>query len=347
MSFDADVQLQGDAIREALHRSHEGADALSRTINQLAADSQRVIVVGMGSSLSASHFAVSRITRSRPAELAEAGELLHYGTAGIEPGTLLVLVSQSGRSAETLALARLAQREGNARIVAVTNDPLSPLAVIADFVLPILAGAEAAVATKTFMNTFVAMQALADILANDSEHYIAASIRLGLADVIDDLVSSSEIAELAATRLAACSSLIVVGRGPALGSAEYGALVIAETAATHAEAMPGGTFRHGPIEMLGPDLGLIVLAPQGKTRELGVKLALDACDAGSPTWLIGDTTGISGHPELTLSQLPMLQEEYAPLPLCVPIQQFAASLARLKGREPGDLLSATKVTEVQ
>ncbi len=65
-----------------------------------------------------------------------------------------------------------------------------------------------------------------------------------------------------------CSALVVVGRGPALSAADYGALILKETAAIAAECLAGGSFRHGPLEVAGAAVGVVVLAPTGPTSGL-------------------------------------------------------------------------------
>lgn len=347
MTFEADVRAQGEALRSAVDAHLLGGETLARSVERLASDAPRIFVSGMGSSISAAELAVQRIAEQRPAELAEAGELLHYGMGRIERGSLVVLVSQSGRSAETLELGRQLRTTNAANLIAVTNEIASPVASLSDIVVPIHAGVESAVATKTFMNTFIALQLLADIITADSSPYVTGTLGATLGSAIDSIAVSNDRAQQAAQMLLDCSSLVIVGRGPALASARYGALIVAETAATHAEAMPGGSFRHGPLEMVGTGLGVIILAPTGPTRELAIRLALETSANGSPTWLIGDVAEIGNNPFLLVSSLPPVREPLWTLPLVVPLQQFASALAVLKGRVPGVLLSATKVTEVQ
>ena len=102
--------------------------------------------------------------RCLPADVREAGELLHYGMGAIRPDALVVLVSQSGRSVETVAVAARLRAAGHPRIVVVTNDEASPMASAADVVLPMLAGDEATVATKTWVTTFSVLGLLARAL---------------------------------------------------------------------------------------------------------------------------------------------------------------------------------------
>src|SRR5262245_471305 len=94
-----------------------------------------------------------------PAQAVEAAELVFYSRALLRGGGPLVFVSQSGASAEIAAVA--GELPAEAALIAVTNDPDSPLARRAQLVLPILAGAESGVATKTYLNTLAALWLLA------------------------------------------------------------------------------------------------------------------------------------------------------------------------------------------
>lgn len=346
--FEQDIADQGEALRRvAGHYTADGAPTLA-AVRSLAAGAPMVVLTGMGSSLSAAGPAAARIVGRLPAVATEAGELLHYGLDAVPPGALVVLVSQSGRSAETLAVAQRLHARGDVQVVAVTNDPDGPVAALAARTLPILAGSEATVATKTFMATFAVLDLLADAIGAAPDAFLADRLR-EVAAVVDAVTASSDIAGAAGAAMAACASISVVGRGPGVAAADYGALILKETAALPAEALPGGSFRHGPLEICGPKVGLVVLAPSGPTRELSVRLALDASVLGSPTWLIGDQAGdLPGETErLCVLRLPAVSERYVPLTMSVPIQRLAADLAHRRGRVPGELLRSRKVTDIE
>lgn len=343
--FEHDIADQAAALeRVAAYYAGAGLASLDAAA-RLAADASEVLLIGMGSSLSASMPAAATIGTCLPASVREAGELLHYGMDPIRPGTLAVLVSQSGRSVETVAVAERLRASGQPRIIAVTNDPASPMAAHSDLVLPILAGDEATVATKTWTTTFAVLRLLAGALVGvpASNRRISAATIEALARI----VAVPDVADAAAEAMRACVAVTVVGRGPALAAADYGALIVKETAAMPAECLAGGSFRHGPLEIAGPDVGIVVLAPSGLTRELCIGLAHDTAALGSPTWLLVDTTaGVPGTSErLQVTTLPAVEEADTPLTMSVPIQRLAASLARGRGRVPGILVRSQKVTD--
>lgn len=348
-SFEADVLSQGTALRRV--RTYYGRDGIAalRAMEALGRAASEIVFTGMGSSLSAARPAAHRLAPHRPTRVWEAAELLHYGLDAIPADALVVLVSQSGRSVETLAVGEALRRRTGACLVSVTNDPSSPMAVISDVTLPILAGEEATVSTKTWMTTFAVLDAVAETLAAGQGREALATIPDDLPDVIQGIADQRGIASRAAAALAGCDSLVLVARGPALAAADYGALIIKETAGCAAEAMAGGSFRHGPLEIAGPAISLVVLAPQGRTRDLCLRLAVETAQLGSPTWLIGGDAGsLPGETaQLLVTRLPDVPEAFAPLTLSVPLQWLAAELATRRGRQPGVLLRSRKVTDIE
>jgi glucosamine--fructose-6-phosphate aminotransferase (isomerizing) len=349
-AFERDIAAQPEALRGALAYYAAGGIALLDAARGHATAATRVLLVGMGSSLSAAVPAADRMARHRPAFACEAGELLHYGLADVSDDSLVVLVSQSGRSVETLAVGEQLQRRGHRRLIAVTNDTASPLAAVCSLTLPILAGEEATVSTKTFVTTFVVLHALVGALAPEGDTAGSGSrFPPGLADAMAVAVEQESAPVAVAEAMRDCVSVSLIARGPSVAAADYGALIMKETVAMPCEAFSGGSFRHGPLETAGPRVGIVVLAPGGRTQHLGTRLARETSQLGSPTWLIGDDAA-ELPPEtdrLRVMTLPAVDEAFAPLLSSVPIQRLAAALARQRGRVPGILLRSSKVTETE
>lgn len=344
-AFELDIGAQAEALhRVSGHYLTAGAASLDAA-RVAAHGASGVLLVGMGSSRAASLAVATTIGARWATQVHEAGELLHYGMHTVDPDALVVLVSQSGRSFETVAVGERLRDAGHRRIIAVTNDPLSPLARLAHVLLPIEAGDEATVSTKTWTTSFAVLTMLAATLTYDAEAVsvvpdpVLAAVRAAC--------SAERLADDVADLLGTCAGLVVVARGPALAAADYGALILKETTAMPVECLAGGSFRHGPFELIGPGVGVIVLAPRGLTRELGVGLAQETAALGSPTWLISDDSGPLPEPagRLSVTALPQVSEVWSALTLGVPLQRLAACLARTRGREPGVLLRSLKVTD--
>lgn len=345
--FVADIRAQGAVLGRTLEAYRDPPDQTVRRAMALADTSSPVIFTGMGSSLSAVRPAAARMTAlGRLAVAQEAGELLHYGVGALPRSSVVVLASQSGRSAETLRLGQHLRRSIPSRIVAIVNDVASPIGRLADVVLPMYAEEEATVATKTFIATFVVAHALADTCVGVPDRLVDAALACELPLRLTEVGARSELASEAASLFRETEAFVIVGRGPSFAAANYAALMLKETVAIPAEAILGGSLRHGPIEIACPRVGVIVLAPDGPTKALSVRLAFDTASLGSPTWLLTSSTPDVDPmaDRLVATLLPEVSEALAALLYIVPIQHLAVQLAATRGREPGVLLHAEKVT---
>ncbi len=343
MGFIDDVSAQPAVLRELVsaYRGTLAAD-LDRAAGLVAAaQDQPLVVTGMGSSLSAGR-TLDRSTRQ--VILEDAGELLHYGIGAAAAAGAVIAVSQSGRSYETVAVVeRLRALGAQAPVIAVCNDPASPLAGMADVALPMLAGTEANVATKTYV---AAIAVLLMLQRGACDAALASDLLAAAAEM--ERLNASDAAGEVCRRMAGCRAVVFVGRGPGLGAAAYAALTSKESAAIPTEALAGGAFRHGPMELAGPGAGIVVVAPDGPTSGLATSLAVETAELGSPTWLIGGgvaDAGVALPDGLHHTPLAPLPEALAALAAVVPLQHLAAGLARFVGREPGRTLVASKVTD--
>jgi glutamine---fructose-6-phosphate transaminase (isomerizing) len=342
MAFIDDVRAQPAVLRGVVE-AYAGAERprLDRALRLLAAEADRpLLVIGMGSSLTA-----GRALAGLPGRLVileDAGELLHYGLGVASRVGVVVAVSQSGRSYETVAAVERIRVATRIPVIALVNDLDSPLARAADVALPLLAGAEANVATRTYVAAVAILLMLRD--GGLTDRLVRDLART--ADAMEALADSGA-AEAAAAHLAGCTTLVMLGRGPSLASAYYMALTTKECSAIPAEPLSGGAFRHGPLEIAGPATGIVVFAPSGPTEALGAGIAGETADLGSPTWLLTERPeGPDARPGLLVTRLPGgLPETLGALASIVPVQLAAAELARAAGREPGVTRIATKVTD--
>jgi glucosamine--fructose-6-phosphate aminotransferase (isomerizing) len=345
--FLADVRSQSDVVRGVL-ASYRGPleaqlGAAARIVGRRDGGSV-VLAIGMGSSLAAAR-ALTFILPSRPMVLAEdAGEVLHYGLEAAAAATAVVAISQSGRSIETVRAVAEIRRRTATPVVVVTNDPTSPLAELGHVVLPMLAGQEIAVSTKTYVASLVVLLLFAERLRpgiiREADVDLAAD---WMAHAVDEDASA-----LLATELSERRGLFILGRGPSLSAAEYAALIIKEMAALPAEAMSGGAFRHGPLEVTLSDVGVVILAPAGRTADLGARLAVEIAERGRAVWLLTDperARTLRAPSSLRLASVPPVPEALAPLATVVPLQLLAAHLAEARGRRAGAMVLVSKTTE--
>jgi glucosamine--fructose-6-phosphate aminotransferase (isomerizing) len=280
------------------------------------------------------------VERRLPAWWVDASELLHYAEHLVDERTLLWLTSQSGESVEVVELLHALPGSRRPTVVGLTNAPESTLAREADVVIDLHAGAEHAVSTRTFVNTLGAFR-----LALAADVHDSVAELQGTAAALDTWTSSLAASVIGARELlAATSSLVVVGRGPSLAAARAGALTIKEAAKTHAEALGAGAFRHGPVELAGPGVTVVVLAGDERAEPLNRALAVDLVGYGSTVLWIGaePPAGTSQLPSPGVdSALARLVSEIAALQVC------SLALAELRGLEAGVFRFATKVTTVQ
>ena len=350
--FYADISAQPDLIRALVSAAADGgglAGELQGAAALIGGRERPIVLTGMGSSLHAARTSLARFAGiGRSVSALDAGELLHFGLDGLRPDAVIVAISQSGRSAETVALAaRLRDADPQRTIVGLVNDPGGGLTEAVSTSIGMRAGAESTIATRTFLASAVILQLLADQLGGTR----AAQLALGsLATALDALVADPSFEDAAATLLAPVRSIELVGRGPTLGLAHYGALTIKETAAIPAEGLSGGAFRHGPLELVDAPSGAIVLIPRGPTSSLAVRLVRGIVADGWPTWAIGqpaDVRELEPRDGLVVSAVRRVDEPLAALALTVPLQRLAGRLAEQRGRVAGVLLHGSKVTDVE
>ena len=135
---------------------------------------------------------------------------------------------------------------------------------------------------------------------------------------------------------------MILGRGAARAAAEMGALTLKEAVGMPVESLQTAQFRHGPLELAGPDLAAIVLATEAETGELDRSLGADLASLGAAVLLV--TTG-GPAPAGTMSiPIGSLDRLLSPAAAVVPAQLLAWRLSVERGRSPGSYVHASKVT---
>ena len=345
--FLSEIREQPQAIRAAAAGLTGQSESLAR-LAEMAAAGPPLILTGMGSSFDACLCTASALARHGLLSTSiNSAELLHFRLDALGPEAILVAISQSGNSIELVRIAEaLATRGRRPRLVSITNGLDNPLARAADIKLDTCAGEERGPSTKTFAATFVVVQALVAALAGSAS---AEEICASAAADAERAAAAAEallrdprgLAERMHAALAGRPYLVVVGRGTARAAAEMAGLVLKEAAQVQAESLDTGEFRHGPLELAGPDLALAVIATEERTRALDLGLAAEVAASGAATVVIA-TDG----PELPPGSIAVAPVEpiLAPAVTVIPLQLLAWRIAREKGRIPGRFTLATKVT---
>ncbi|MBC8041372.1 MAG: SIS domain-containing protein [Opitutaceae bacterium] len=343
------ARLNGPYLNDLLDQPRAVATTLAGMPNDLAPprvwlDRHRVVLTGMGSSLHALNpLQLRLVAAGHTALLVETAELVHSQSALLDPRSLVVAVSQSGRSAETVQLLDLIANiapSGRPHVIGVTNTADSPLALRADALIQLRAGPEFSVSCKTYLATIVGLEWLGALLLGADLRALGAALA-PTPDAISTYLAAwpAHVRELAAF-LAPARSIFLTGRGTSLAAVGAGALILKESTRMHAEGMSAPSFRHGPLEMTGPELALLAFEGEAATADLNRRLVVDVRAAGGLAALIGPSA------ELSAFRLPTLAPEVRPLFEMLAAQMVSLALALLRDREPGRFERATKVTIV-
>ncbi len=265
-----EIHEQGSAVSETLSQWRASGAFTEALADERLRDVSRIIVVACGTSYHAGlagRLAIERWARI-PVEVEIASEF-RYCEPIVGPGTLVLGITQSGETADTLAAMRLARARG-ATVIAVTNAAGSQATREADAVLFTRAGIEMGVAaTKTFVSQVVLLYALALRLAASSGTLseqrlseLRSELKL-LPDRIDDVVASVDegVRELA-ERLAWSPFFLYLGRLSGVPVALEGALKLKEISYVPTDAYAAGEMKHGPIALLGPDTPVVCVATE-------------------------------------------------------------------------------------
>ncbi|MEH2078274.1 MAG: glutamine--fructose-6-phosphate transaminase (isomerizing) [Nostoc sp.] len=286
-------------------------------------------------------------------QLAEISTQVHYASeyryapSPVTANTLIIGVTQSGETADTLAALGMEKerRQGKepkyqARLLGITNRPESSLGDMVSHVISTLAGIEIGVAaTKTFTAQLMAFYALALDLAarrqtvsKDTLEKIINGLRQIPKEIEATLASQESLTEQLAHEFAETKDFIFIGRGINFPIALEGALKLKEISYIHAEGYPAGEMKHGPIALLDAKVPVVAIAIPGSVYEKVISNAQEAKARDSR--LIGVTPVNDGEAaEIFNDLLPIshVEELLSPILTVVPLQLLAYHIAARRG----------------
>lgn len=350
----ADILSQPQALRLALKScDFSSLEPLRKDLD--GGRYGRLILSGMGASFYGLYPAWLRLASAGlPSLWVDTAELIHHAPALLDGATLLWVASQSGRSAEVVSLVRLAGQRRVAALLALTNDPDSPLGKAAQEwengqLLLLHTQPEATVSTRTYLNTLALAQLAAQALLTGAEaadllHNFSATAE-AIENYLDQRASALEQMDGFLEKLppGVPQTIALIGRGSSLASALCGALYLQEAAKTPALGFQAGEFRHGPLEMASPAMGAWVFAgePGSSAWRLNRKLWEELRKLGVNACLLDASQKEAGE-----GYLPLPQAEGAGLPLAeiIPVQLLSYRLAERLGVTPGAFRYIGKVT---
>ena len=339
-----EINEQPDAIRATLldRRRRNGNivfDELHISDEELR-EVKRVVLVAAGTSHHAALVAKYAIERwARISVDVDISSEYRYRDPIVEIGTLVIGVSQSGETIDTIQATREAQRRG-ARVVAISNIVDSSLAREADAVLYTRAGLEVSVAsTKAFVAQVAALELLALRLAqirNTLPPEDIDALFLGLnavsAQVATALARRDQVEQVASDLLNS-HDFFFLGRHVGFPTALEGALKLKELTYLHAEGYPAGELKHGPLALIEPGVVVVAVATDPSMHEKMLSNLAEVKARGASVVAVAtdDDELIDSVADYVL-RVPATEPMFTPMVDIVPLQLFAYSMARGLGR---------------
>jgi glutamine---fructose-6-phosphate transaminase (isomerizing) len=341
----------------ALRKYYESPGAISRkTLRKLVAEwPPTVIFTGMGASLNAAYPAQAYLaSRGIRALVWETAELLHHHLGILRRDTLVVAISQSGETVEvTRLLEQLSRKVG---VAAVVNVERSTLARRGDLLLPMMAGRQTGVSTKSYICSVAVLMYLAFAIADEPHRHLT-RVLLKAIRAQERILDSREMTIAPTVEFFNHPSYVaLMARGPDLASALQGALLLKEVVRLAAEPMSGAQFRHGPIEIINPNHRYVLFARRpsapaaGPRRanagQLMLKLARDIRSHGGRVLLFTDLD-FPATPNVRALRVEPLKLGIGTLVDTLFMQLLAHELALRAGLEPGRFWIAEGVTRAE
>lgn len=299
----------------------------------------RVYVIACGTSYHAGLIAKNLIEgwARIPTEVEVASEF-RYRNPIITPSTLVVAVSQSGETADTLAAIRDARVKG-AKVFGITNVVGSPVARESDGVIYTKANKEIAVAsTKSFLGQVVSLTLLAMMLAQTKGKLRTADVKLlfrelaDTAEQVETILADEGAVQEAAEACKDARSALFIGRGMGSAVSYEGALKLKEISYLHAEAYPAGEMKHGPIALLEEGFPVIAIATKSPVYDKIISNLQESRARGAMVVAVateGDEE-IRNHADHVI-YIPPVRDAFSAITASVPLQLFARAIAVARG----------------
>ncbi len=339
---ETEIREQPEALGRMLRDGRAKAEAIAARIRERAP--RYVVIAARGSSDNAARYAqyLFGAHNRLPVCLATPSLFTAYAAGPALADALVIGVSQSGRSPDIVAVLEAGRKDGSLT-VAITNEPASPLAQASEHVLPLLAGAERAVAaTKTYTTSLGALAMLSAALEGDASRW--AELGRVPALVAAAIEANAALAEKVA-RYRYAEHFVVVGRGFNYSTAFEIALKMKETSYLVAEPYSPADLLHGPVAMIDRGFPALVVAASGRVLADLVSFVDKLDERHAELVAISDDTSVLERARVALRLPSGVPEWLSPLVAVVPGQLFAVALARTRGLDPDSPRGLTKVTE--
>ncbi|HDZ8981004.1 MULTISPECIES: glutamine--fructose-6-phosphate transaminase (isomerizing) [Aeromonas] len=271
----------------------------------------------------------------------EIASEFRYRKSVVRPNSLLVTLSQSGETADTLAALRLAKESGYMSSLAICNVPGSSLVRESDLAFMTRAGAEIGVAsTKAFTTQLAGLLMLVASVGHCRGHLSAAAeaelvkALQALPLRIKESLALAKDIETLAEEFADKQHSLFLGRGSQYPIAMEGALKLKEISYIHAEAYAAGELKHGPLALIDAEMPIIVVAPNNDLLEKLKSNVEEVRARGGILYVFADAdTGFKSDETMRVMNLNHVEEMIAPIVYTVPLQLLSYHVALIKGTD--------------
>ncbi|HIM97785.1 MAG TPA: glutamine--fructose-6-phosphate transaminase (isomerizing), partial [Gammaproteobacteria bacterium] len=270
----------------------------------------------------------------------EIASEFRYRKSVVRPNSLLVTISQSGETADTLAALRLGKELGFSKTLTVCNVPGSSLVRESDMALMTRAGAEIGVAsTKAFTTQLVALLLLTAALGRGRDMDKASEQRIAdaltsLPGLIDKALQMNADIQKLAEHFAEKHHALFLGRGDQYPIAMEGALKLKEISYIHAEAYAAGELKHGPLALIDAEMPIVVVAPHNDLVEKLKSNIEEVRARGGELYVFADEAAeISPQANMQVMAVPHCDDIVAPVLYTLPLQLLSYHVAVIKGTD--------------
>ena len=342
--MEKEIYEQPQAILNTIDGRVGGDDVLDNIFGLGSSDIfkkvKRIQVVACGTSLHAGRVAANWFSSisELPTQIDYASEY-RYRNPHVDEDSLLVTISQSGETADTLAALRYAKEKNYLSTLTICNVPTSSLARESDYSIFTNAGPEIGVAsTKAFTTQLAALMLLALSLAKSRNINPKLRTRVitamrSLPDTIEETLKLKDTILEIAPEIANKDNALFLGRGIFYPIAKEGALKLKEISYIHAEAYPAGELKHGPLALIDENMPVIALAPESEIAEKLVSNLEEVKARGGTLYVFSDPSISMDLKSGRLINMPKCDFLLTPIIYTIPLQILSYEVALLRGTD--------------
>jgi len=342
--MEKEIYEQPEAVSNTIDGRIGGEDVLENIFglgsSDLFSKVKRIQIVACGTSLHAGRVAANWFSSiaELPCQIDYASEY-RYRNPHVDEKSLLLTISQSGETADTLAALNYAKEKDYLSTLTICNVPTSSLARESDFSFFTNAGPEIGVAsTKAFTTQLAALMLLALSLAKSRNlnpklrARIVQALRLLPESIAEALNSKDQMIEIAPD-IANKDNALFLGRGVFYPIAKEGALKLKEISYIHAEAYPAGELKHGPLALIDENMPVIALAPESEIAEKLISNLEEVKARGGTLYVCADPSVNMDVKSGKLIHMPECDFFMSPIVYNIPLQILSYEVAILRGTD--------------